>query len=337
MKQDTKVALIEHPNYKIGYDKGHNAETPPAGINQIMPEPREVEIDLDDTASTMESLSELFPRKKKLFDYDDSKLAKLGLHANAYIPDLAEILKHEMRNPCLSEIKPRTVLKLFPYLNPEQTIDDIVSKAALREGYIDGIKQYAEEAKLHVVFGDVAGVNLKNKYHLASFAKGMAMQCPSVWMPGLEEFGGRPVSADADAYKAGILIALAKKGVDLVIGDGPFNQETYDAFQSGRYAKPVKTEKGETAVSIADVAEMKSDFEMHYCLGLDLWIVEQGLKGKVTHQDIRHPEALYAFKSLMEGKKIGDYDDTEPSVERITRNVGQVAYDLATRIVGEMK
>jgi hypothetical protein len=312
---------------------------PMTGMNGIMPQPREVEIDLKDPVKTMAVLEAMFPKPKKLWDMqyvslkENTKLKEL--YSALTNPDLTDtdITKILLRGNSAVE-KPRTVLKLMPHMDSDETLDEILAKAAARQGYIDGITKYAADAKLHVVFGDVAGVNLKNEYHLASFVAGMMMQAPSVWMPSLmDEFNHRPIPADQNAYKAGILIALAKKGVDLVVGDGPFNKETYDAFQSGRYAKPAKTEKGETAVSVADVAEMKSDFEMHYCLGLDLWIVEQGLKGKVTHQDIRHPEALYAFKTVVGGAKIGDYDDTEPSAARVARKLGQAAYDRAQSLV----
>jgi hypothetical protein len=331
MNQFTIDALVAHEQYKVGYGLGDQGKAPPAGLNQIMPEPKEVVIDLDDHIKTIETLRKLFPQSKEerfglcLFGYD-GKLPSLE-----EMRDYTDLVMGSTLSASLFRMKRGTerTLKLASSIDSDEMLDQMIAKASFRHGYINGISHHTEQLGMEGV-GEVfekGKVDLCNDYHLKSFTQGLSLLAPSIWMPGIEELGERTITPDKTSYMVGFAIALADKGVRVEGITVPFDEQSYNAFFKGRSAVPVKTIDGLTAVSIQDVADMPNDMDMYYRLGLRLWVVEQGLDGKINPDDLRHPESLYAFKTALSGKVMGDYDSDSPSPQRVARMLGQDAYD----------
>lgn len=58
-----------------------------------------------------------------------------------------------------------------------------------------------------------------------------------------------------------------------------------------------------------------------YHTGLRVWLESQGIQGVDTWQ-LRHPEALTAFRAAMNGEEIPSYEELKPSLKKTEKGAG---------------
>lgn len=275
------------------------------------------------------------------------------------------------------------------------------SRAAFRLGYVDGLQQFMDEKGIHIVStGLFQGVSvLGSDDGLLGFVRGIKLEEPTIprnynvpkrndlfekyrysepepkWMAE-QRFRDMHVQ---EGYKIGFVVGVAREtGVVLTANDVQLDTVAYSAFKDGMEGKPRdlplgtrRTSDREWKFMLKDespvVAQMRA-YELFdtqaYSTGLRVWLASQGITSVETWQ-VRHPEALRAFKAALRGETLSEYEprpvehsrydplkspylerkenpfrnkfDMEPTPFEIARQQGHAAYNLGKRVRSGIK
>lgn len=220
-----------------------------------------------------------------------------------------------------------------------QPVEDLVQeRVAFRKGYLNGLREFLEGhgiSSKDVLFFDSPDV-IKTSMGLTGFTRGLRRESPgeardyeSVRTGDKLLFYNKTPEPDWVArsrfergqklagYRLGFVTGLARDmAVKLGGLDVPSDDVAYQEFMSGLKAEPravtvrTSTEKYSTKddpFSVFDTINERS-----YTAGLQIWLRSQGL-GTLESWQIRHPEALRAFKAGLNGDTLSEYELPKPS------------------------
>ncbi len=134
-------------------------------------------------------------------------------------------------------------------------------------------------------------------------------------------------------YQLGFVVGIARD-FDVKLQDMgiPTDDLSYQAFMDGLNAKPreMPLQRGRSIETNYFLEE--SPHEIYesidtnaYSTGLQVWLTSQGL-GRIQSWEIRHPEALRAFKAALDGQVLSEYEPRKAIVRMPTSRENLIKY-----------
>ena len=218
-----------------------------------------------------------------------------------------------------------------------QPVEDLVQeRVAFREGYLNGFREFLEGhgiSSKDVLFFDSPDV-IKTSAGLTGFTRGLRRESPAEardyesarkgdkllynklpepdWVARARFERGQKLAG----YRLGFVAGIARD-MNVKLGglDIPSDDLAYQEFMAGLRAEPRAVAVKPPAEKYSTKSEPFSVFEAiderSYTAGLRLWLQSQGL-GSLQSWQIRHPEALRAFKAGLNGETLSEYELPKP-------------------------
>lgn len=277
---------------------------------------------------------------KTLPEYQEGK--EYGLSAEEPPANLYEVTRIKLTG---EEPLPRTSLlekRLEKGYQPQFQEEPIPEKVAFRNGYFDGLKSFL--AQHEISLRDVNVLNfpdvLTSKAGFGGFVRGLNRRKPDVgrdytrhqddkfhfqYKPEPEWIARQrsDLSQTLSGYTLGLILSVARDfGSKLNYLEVPKDDMAHAAFMQGLSAEPRaiplrrnRSGKGynleDNPNAIYELLELDIDA---YLAGLGVWLASQGLR-HIKAWQIRHPEALRAFKTALEGQTLSEYEPKDVIVQ----------------------
>lgn len=230
--------------------------------------------------------------------------------------------------------------------------EPIPEKIAYRQGFFDGLREFLAQHGISLReagafnFPDV----LTSKAGFDGFVQGLNRRKPAVGRDytrrrGELSYKYEPepkwiarqrfnLSQTLSGYELGFILSLAKDfGVKLNYLEVPRDNMAYEAFMQGLSAEsreiPLKRDHLKEKYHLIEESPYEI-FEMvdnnAYLAGLKAWLANQGLRVHIEAWQVRHPEALRAFKAALEERVLPEYEPRElvipttPHKEELIKN-----------------